>query len=627
MKDSPFQFDKGFFLELRSYKNNSRPRWITGTGNQNKKEIIDLVKYFNSNYHVLHVVQSNKSSVYSTYSGINNLLNLIIPIVQDEGPQIIQKYKDVLENVCPHLIGANTNPESPLNAHAVTYAIIRRISRESLHTTKYIDGISRFILDAHHHCNSLKKLCLMIDNFDLLDRPSLRIFYRLQMLLTQNDDIKVISICLGEPLLEVTDKSKNTDKIRNSLAISRKKLFEKLVHDLNPHRISLGYYDQQVLADPIEEMPFGYDYVLKVGENLVEQNYDFAYLIAECGLKYSDDNEVKADLYRLIGLVEANVGEHQKAKASIKKAIHFSESKLLKAHLYYLLGLLCVKRDYEYSEANVNFNKGLEMLEHSQDKNRDFEEAWLINGKALVGSLMVKTAPEIEKNRKLTDVIKNELDALSLVKNGKGPHYTYLRYNLLANIAFLLEIIGDNTQAIKFWDRAFGLYLDTSRGQRFEPVYLYRIGIIYWKNEEINLAVTSLDRALEAASALKDKFLEERIIFALSYIQFYSGEVEKAREHFKVGFEISWDLREIKTCVIYLQGLFQSSKKLKDIEQMNAIEDLTTEIKLCFPHIEFPVSLEESILPPSPKLPAYLPSIDLEISPKVDLNRYLVSQK
>ena len=38
-----------------------------------------------------------------------------------------------------------------------------------------------------------------------------------------------------------------------------------------------------------------------------------------------------------------------------------------------------------------------------------------------------------------------------------------------------------------------------------------------------------------------------------------------------------------------------------------------------------PAGERPSLRPPSPKLPSYIPSIDLEGAPSTDLNRYLVA--
>lgn len=612
--------------DLLIMKETFRPIWVTGVDAEKSEEVGKLIRHFHGQA-LTWDVHPQSDIPLETYAGIRGLLEQLIPIVRKEQPQLIDEYRAVLEYVCPTAMGRLEPLPSPLSAHAVTFAIIRRISRESLHIASHIDGTARFILRARRQCPSLSAdlWCLLVHRFDLWDRPSLRILYRLHLLSTPQDALRLIGLCRGNPVAEVRVSAE--EEIRVRLALARRRLFGRLQMDLNPFIVAIGQCQEQQLPMPLSSMGKDEDYVLRVGENLVEQNYDQAYLLAEGGLHFKEDREIHADLHRLIGLVDANVGEHVAARQSIQKAITLAPSAELRAHLHYLIGLLYVKRDYDFDLADQHFQEGLKILDTSAEKgsSSDFERAWLINGRALVHSLRAKSLPQEEQKPVLEAIIREEMSAFRLAGKGKEPHLVYLRYNLLANIAFLLEIVRDYSEAIRFWERAFGLYLGKGTGHRFEPVYLYRIGILLWKSGNAAESIPRLQRARESARTLDDRFLEERILYGLSYILLQEGRWKEALEHFRSGLQLAWDLRELGACASHSSGLYQAAKKLKDETSAEEAYRITQSLNESSPASDM-LDVDQPLPPPSPKLPAYLPSIDLEPSPDIDLNRYLVSQ-
>lgn len=610
--------------ELQVTPDAGRLVWITGTGAVDGRLSEVLSCLMAEHAHVWNV--AIPSDDMSTYAGIRAVLAQLIPEVQAECPELIEQYREALQFVCPRLIGTQDPPPSPLSAHAVTFAIVRRISRESLHTATQIDGTARFILAARRSCPGLAKpWCMIVRNFDLLDRPSLRILYRMMRLAVPADGLRLVALCTGNPLAMV-GAPEGLD-LRSRMATARGRIYQRVAADLKPTMIHLDDAAGLALPEPLPPFAVEDDYVLRTAENLVEQNYDQAYLLAECGLRHAGAQQVHADLWRLTGLVDANVGEYTAARICIERALELAPAPTLRAHLNYLVGLLLTKRDYDLDGADGYFQTGLQVLEReaADDAATAFERAWLHNGRALVATLRAKRLPPSEQSTVLEQVVLREIEAFGQVATGKEPHLVYLRHNLLANIAFLLEILKRYPDAINFWTKAFGQYLGKGSGQRFEPVYLYRVGMLQWRDGRQAESLESLRASLRGIRTLGERFLEERVLYALGYVALDAGTWTEAAAIFQEGLELAWDLRSWDACASHAIGLHraatQSGDRVLADDAFRVLERLSHQSTLSAEQL-----LQQSLRQPSPKLPAYLPAIDLEPSPEVDLNRYLIQE-
>ncbi|KIH99134.1 hypothetical protein LP52_09180 [Streptomonospora alba] len=533
-----------------------------------------------------------------------------------------ERDREGLRFLDPALLGETGLRPSALEAHAVTYAIVRRISRESLQSAVKIDMVAMFLLRALRRLAGKRGVTVAVPALDHVDRPSLRVLNRLLWLSDRDDRFRVVGICLGDPLAEAPEPD-DGGGLAPRLARSRRRLFERLRLEWQPRTISLRTAAPVLPRIGSGSADQGPDAVTAVAEALVEHNYDRAYLLAGSVLDGGDPGDSTADLLRLVGLCDANIGEVDSGVAALGAALQAARRPELRAHLHYLTGLLITKRRYDLDAADEEYRAGLEELETAWNADdAEFERAWLLNGRALVASLHARACPPEERQSRLHDVMRQEVAAFRLATRGSEPRHVYLRHNLLANTAFVLEMLARFDEAIDFWHRAFGQFLGkTANAGAFEPIYRYRVGVLEWKagREE---TTASLREALQQAASRHDRFQAERIRYALAFVSLDLGETAEALEHFRAGLMQAWELRDPLACLQHARGLCAAARR----ERRPRLErTVRIWLRLTGHHAlqEVEDDLAEPPSPPSPKLPAYIPGIDLEPTPEVNLNVYL----
>jgi hypothetical protein len=246
------------------------------------------------------------------------VVRLMHEVIAELGPhaaELMARHREGLRFLDPALVGEEQPRVSPLDSHAVAYAIVRRISRESLHAAVRIDQAARFLLaalrvladraaqqagpapDGAHRTAGVPddgRLTLWIPDADLLDRPSMRLINRLQWLREPQDRIDIVVLYRGDPLAapasEPEPEPAAEDRgprqpagLRERLRRARVRLFERLHQEWNPAEIRVRQAGP-LLPEPLSAdrlPPAGSDPVAAVAENLVDHNYDRAYLLAE----------------------------------------------------------------------------------------------------------------------------------------------------------------------------------------------------------------------------------------------------------------------------------------------------------------------------------------------------------
>jgi hypothetical protein len=215
---------------------------------------------------------------------------------------------------------------------------------------------------------------------------------------------------------------------------------------------------------------------------LVIQNYDACFLWGEGFLQSGNDAEVAEGL-RLTALAAVNIGNPEAALRALRLAEQLTVQPGRRAHLSYLQGLIEAKRIYDLSSSTLHYERGLSYLSTDSGGGEDLplERAWLYNGLALNEAILWRRDPlAMERHAKAFAL---EREAFSLVFAGDDPARTYLRFNLLANSAFLLEMQGKFDLAIEVFRKAFDLGSDASSAQRERWLNImgYRIGMLHYR--------------------------------------------------------------------------------------------------------------------------------------------------
>ncbi|MDX1389200.1 MAG: hypothetical protein R3344_08420, partial [Acidobacteriota bacterium] len=220
----------------------------------------------------------------------------------------------------------------------------------------------------------------------------------------------------------------------------------------------------------------------------------------------------------------------------------------------------------------------------------------------------------------LTAAFSRLQEAFALVRTGHDSPRVYLRFNLLANTAFLLEVSGRPEVAISTMREAFDLGMGDSDDERarWRSTLSYRLGMMHARCRDFEAANLWLERAREAtARSDRNGFIHERVLRAAGSVAFESGDRGRARHLFEQGLELSRAGRSRDGTLwhgIALIATLRSSGEDRAATCIGRTLELEDAVE---------IGTLTSPPPPSPKLPAYIPEIDLEEVPKLDINRYL----
>ncbi len=577
---------------------------------------------------------------YRAHGSLSELITKILPIVEKEAPSLLTNYRSALEQVylpfAPH--GESRRSSS---ADAVAYAIVRRISRESASFAHRIDQVARFLIDAKRACASLAgPLLIAIPDCDICDRPSLRVFYRAQRLGRRSDGITWYFLFNRIPASPCEGRLPVYD-IETRLRRARYLLFSRLAEELRAHKVRLTSHD-----DPpaISTAALSSGSLEEIADSLVRHNYERVYQLVGAALP-STEADTRADILRLLALADANLGDIESALTTLQESLTHCRRATLRAHLHYLIGLLYTKRFYQLDEAEAAYRLGIACLDGQPDAEQvHLERSWLLNGIALVNSLRAKSSPPDQRTATLEQIMRDEIAAYKIVEDQNDSGSIYLRFNLLTNIAFLLEIQERYDDAIRFWDRAFDRYLDdpSDAGRGFQKVFYYRKAMLLERERKPEVAVETLLKALTLAREGGDRFGEERIVYGLAYAYWRCHEFNKALEWFSFGTNLALNNRDRRLALEHAAGALQAAAALGHTSALRRVAETALALQDGAPwrtvldglaRTENPLELSQlltelkiTVRPPSPKLPAYIPSVDLEAEPAVDLNRYLVTR-
>ena len=601
-----------------------------------------------SRYRVLEVPPAPDG--FPNFGAVMGLVDALEPIVRAEAPDLLAAMQSVLADPAVQvsqqaesisLTSPDVTAAAGRVAESIVFAITRRLSRESHHAAMRIDGLAGAILEASRRCPTLRSgAAFIVADLDRWDRPSLRCVHRLVQLSRESDRVLVAAFTTfgGRP----DHASPEQTDVPARIAWARNRFLQRLEQRGSCRGIAVG--PDEPMAHGWEGTPLPRserDVLIEVGLALSYQYYERVYLACGALLERSTDPDTLAQAHRLLGVASAQLQDFETATGDLGRALELSTRPAFRAHVRYLLGLLATKRINDLGLALERYANGLGELDaiDGDTAEKRVERAWLMNGQALVLTLQAKAeaSPELRESM-LRDSLRMELEGYELVRNQKDPAATYLRHNLLANITFLLEIKRDFAGAVEFWRRAYERYL-ASDHPPFLVAFHARLGLLQLKAGRPGEAVEALETARELCRRLEDPFYEERLCVAQGFAAFHIGEPDRAEAAFRDGADLAAGLRQAPNYAEHVAGVLVCLARRGDRDGFRQVVEHAREappdaqwagpaaaLDPDAPDLEAALTVAGIKLPfPSPKLPAYIPDVDLEGTPGRDLNKYLVS--
>lgn len=572
---------------------------------------------------------------FATFGGLRALLAGVHALGGEEAERTRRDHGELFEALEAQA-GADQARASRL-AETITFAVTRRISRESHHSALLIDRLVDYLLVVLRACRPFASgLTVVVPDFASWDRPSIRCLCRLATRLDAGDRFAFVVFGPGPEELPAPE----ADDVAGRIPWARARFVRRLASEPTVAVLHLGPDEREERRPPALPDDFSLA-LLDVGNALAFQNYERVYLLCDALLaRAAGDPEREAQVRRLIGIANAQLSDFPAAERELRRACDASTSPDYRAHLQYLIGLLKTKRVYDLDQAVACYGAGLAILDGSapDPAAERIERAWLLNGQALVLSLRAKQAGPEEQERLLREAFELEFEAYRLARAQPGPAASYLRHNLCANLTFLLEISRRYAEAIDFWKRSLERYMVVN-SPSFMALYEGRLGMLLFKAGRPEEAIETLLRVRELCRTIGDRFYEERVHLALGHVHRACGRPREALAAHRDGCRIASDLRMPDAYLDHAVGMLSCAAAAGDRDAFEALLAQLADIEPTATLVESIRDVPDGVEPaerlaragvrqvtPSPKMPAYIPSVDMEGAPARDLNRYLVSE-
>jgi tetratricopeptide (TPR) repeat protein len=551
---------------------------------------------------------------HASFSSFRRIIDQLANIATQEQVQQLEMIKQYLGEVVPELNEHNEDSHGRLLADSVAFAIMRRISRESFYTARIIEVGARTI---NAIVSENKFRWVHVFDIDRLDRPTLKVLARAMLLLSHNAGFAWVWHSESDP----TDANESA----NIILTSRKQLLQQLTFMLSPTLIKHENVKRLKLPNIDCHPRSAYD----IATALVLQNYDACFLWSD-SLVESGDGVLASEGNRLRALAAVNIGAYDRALRWLNQADNESCGPGRKAHLCYLQGLIETKRMYDLSGSTSCYRRGLAFLDNCSngDDDIDLERAWLLNGFALNEAILWRRNPADQARH--TKSFALEREAFELVQDGDTPARNYLRFNLLANSAFLLEMKGAYETAIDVFLKTFDFMSQApqTKRPRWRSTLGYRIGVLHYKAGQLEKALEILQKAAEEGDDIANWPSQERIFRGVGTVLLELGRFSEAANIFSAGLKMCRTARSRQGTFEHARGLICS---LLQQDKRAAAAELNEEMETVESVSLLENGYKTSTLradyfrpsPLSPKLPAYFPDLDLEGMPVVDLNRFL----
>ena len=546
---------------------------------------------------------------HETFASLESILGQL-------APHAVLAQRDALRRISDYL--AQVRPGSPdsgggrgrLLTDSVTFAIMRRVSRESYYTARVIELAARVM---NGILARLPYRFVVVEHADRLDRPTLKVLARAMLLLERAHRFSWVWLLDCDP-------TTGPDCVDDLYVASRSDLLRQLMGILRPSVMPASR------AAPAVKPPAGRQTasIETMAAELVMQNYDRCFLLAPA-LERDHDADTTSEALRLSGLAAINVGRAEDALTRLHAAEEGSGVGR-RAHLAYLQGLIEGKRRYDLIASDEQYRRGLLLLESGADPAADvgLERGWLFNGLALNQAIVARRGDNFDDG--FAKAFALEQDAFELVREGSSPARMYLRFNLLANSGLLMEMAGNFDTAIEIFEKTFDFDVDRNavNQSRWVSSMGYRIGLLQHRAGRSEDAYRVLYAAAEQNELVESWPVKERILRGLGAVAARRGSDDEAAVIYGEGLKLCREARAAEGACEHARGLISTLMAAdRADEAREALAELQAEEGWPLPADAEDVRPRE----PSPKLPPYYPEIDLEGVPSIDLNRFLATMR
>lgn len=461
---------------------------------------------------------------------------------------------------------------------AVAFAVLRRISRESVHIADPIESVARTIGD-RLALSTPPDSVLRIGPLDHADRLSLKLLVRTMIHINRRYPDVGWEWHFDTDIALVPGSD-----VRGAV---RHDFLNRIASTLQP----MVTTDRADRYDPHIPEATGPSSVLDLSNNVVLQNYDHCLFDPPTGATRPPEDGSSQHRLRAIALV--NVGRWQDALDEFAIAVELSDVPSRRAMIHYLRSLVLQKR-YRNGDEGLHALDEAESCLDGVERTPDVlvEAAWCKNGRALHEVLQWRADRDPDRIERAVGLVS---EAFWLITDETDPAAVYLRNNLLANMAFLFEMTGEYREAIQLFRGVFGDMLDLHSGppSPYRTTLCYRIGLLESHDGNHDEAISLLQGSVDSAEALGSLFSLERILRGLGFTYRQASADGAAAEAHSRGLALAYDLLSPEGYGFHrdaLQALAAGDKPPR----------------------------------PSPKLPAYFPEFDLEDVPPTRLNDHLV---
>jgi hypothetical protein len=554
---------------------------------------------------------------HETFISLKSILAQLLTLARPEQRQGLAGLEGDLREACPGPAEDNSQTRRDFLTDSVTFAIMRRISRESFHTGRIIDRAARVInatLSRIPNCTHVH-----VDHIDRLDRPTLKMLTRAMLLLELEHGFSWVWHSTSDPTATGVSNPDDT------FLISRQALLRQMIGIVSPtlrrhaHVLSVRRPDRPARGIGTHE----------VAAALTMQNYDACFLWCDALSGGGVVAEV-VEALRLKALAAINVGMAEEALRTLRLAEEMATGPGRRAHLACLQGLIEAKRCYDLSRSTAHYERGLRSLEAGPGEGEDLalERGWLLNGIALDEAILWRRNPGAMGH--YTKALDLEREAFDLVRDGTNRARQYLQYNLAANVAFLMEMRGHYDLAIDLLRQSFDFGVGEApvKKHHWRSHLSYRIGILHYRGAELDSAYRLLQDAAEHNARTETWVTQEQISRALGAIALDRRAFAEASGLFSRGLEICRNARSAQGTREHARGLIAALLgDGKERQAREVCDGVSSEEGLTVlpPERCAAGRWGKDLLPtrPPPKLPAYFPEIDLEEIPAIDINRFL----
>ena len=557
---------------------------------------------------------------HENFASLKAILRQLVPLARPEHGADLARLNTYLREASPDFGDGAADTHGRFLADAVTLAIMRRISRESMYTARVIETGARVLNAILSTSVGCPRVCVPFA--DRLDRPTLKVLARAMLLLDKRERFCWLWHLSSDPTV-------STDAARPDPFVSaRTDLLRKLIGVLSP--VVSRHGDVAGLQRPRTGRTTRSD--MDVASALVVQNYDACFLWADDLLRDSDEVEAGEGL-RLRALAAVNIGALDDALGDLAQAETSTNLPGRRAHLCYLQGLIDAKRHYSLSRSAAHYERGLSYLAAADGhaggrEDLALERGWLLNGLALNEAILLRKEPGTAAHS--SRAVALEREAFGLVADGEGPTRAYLRFNLLANLSLLMEMQGSYDAAIEIYTRTFDFSQSESPEiqRRSRRGLGYRAGVLHYRAGRLSEAHRLLQDAAEQEAGMDNWATQERILRALGSVALARGDADEAADVFTTGLASCRAARSAEGTHEHGRGLYSALCLAGKPREAAAHADaLATEEGVNVANVDAregsSPGVRAVLRPPSPKLPAYIPEIDLEGIPAIDINRYL----